>query len=218
VRGSYAFIVVLLVSACAALTTGCGSGARQDANEPDATFTVAIAHASFPAVQAVARPAVMTLQVHNTSTGTIPNVAVTVDSFDYVSNYPNLAANKRPIWAIEQGPGPISKYPVQSQVISPPGGGQTAYVNTWALGSLAPGHTRTFAWHVVPVKPGVYTVHYTIAAGLAGRSRARLGDGTIPHGHFTVAIASRPPPTHVNPETGQVAPGPYEPGAYVSTG
>ena len=25
-----------------------------------------------------------------------------------------------------------------------PGGGQTAYVNTWALGPLAPGHTQTF--------------------------------------------------------------------------
>lgn len=210
--------MVLLVSASAALIAGCGGGTRLDAHEPDATFTVAVVHRSFPAVQAVARPATLALAVRNTSTATIPNVAVTIDSFSYVSNLPELASSKRPIWVIEQGPGAVPKRPVQSQAISPPGGGQTAYVNTWALGQLPPGATRTFAWRVTPVKPGLYTVHYTIAAGLAGRSRARLADGAIPHGHFTVAIAPRPPATHVNPATGQVEPGRYEPGTSVAGG
>jgi hypothetical protein len=200
------------------LAAGCGGGARQDANEPDATFTVALVHPSFPAVQAVARPSTMILGVHNASTATMPNVAVTVDSFSYVSNFADLASSKRPIWVVEQGPGEVPKRPVESEAISPPGGGQTAYVNTWALGELAPGATRTFAWRVTAVKPGLYTVHYTIAAGLAGRSRARLADGAIPHGHFTVAIASRPPATHVNPETGRVEPGRYRPGKYATTG
>jgi len=218
VRGCYASIVVLLVSASAALTAGCGGGTRQDANEPDATFTLAVAHSTFPAVQAVARPARMTLRVRNTSTATIPNLAVTIDSFGYVSNLPELASSKRPIWVIEQGPGTVPKRPVRSQAVSPPGGGQTAYVNTWALGPLPPGRTQTFAWRVTPVKPGVYTVHYTIAAGLSGRSRARLAGGAIPHGHFRVAIAPRPPATHVNPETGQVEPGRYKPGTYVTSG
>ena len=184
-----------------------------DAHEPDATFTVAIVGHSFPVVQAVARPATMTLRVRNTSAATIPNLAVTVDSFSYVSNFPELASSKRPIWVVEQGPGAVPKRPVQSQVISPPGSGQTAYVNTWALGPLAPGHTQTFAWRVTPVKSGLYTVHYTIAAGLAGRSRARLADGATPHGHFKVAIAPRPPATRVNPETGQVEQGRYVPSA-----
>ena len=210
--------MVLLVSACAALATGCGGGKRQDAHEPDATFTVAVLHRSFPAVQAVARPATMTLQVRNTSTSTIPNLAVTVDAFSYVSNFPELASSKRPIWVVEQGPGAVPKRPVQSQAISPPGGGQTAYVNTWALGPLASGHTQTFTWRVTPVKSGIYNVHYTIAAGLAGRSRARLANGAIPHGHFKVAIAPRPPATHVNPETGQVERGRYVPGTSVTTG
>lgn len=208
---------MVLLGACAALVAGCGGGTRQNANEPSATYTVAIEHASFPRIQAVARPIVMTLGVRNTSTGTIPNVAITVDSFNYVSNYPALAASKRPIWAIEQGPGAISKLPVQSQVVAPPGGGQTAYLNTWALGSLAPGHTRTFAWRVTPVKPGVYTVHYTIAAGLAGNAKARLADGTIPHGHFTVAIAPRPPANYIDPNTGQVVRGTYPQAPYQST-
>jgi len=203
---------VVLLAACAAFVAGCGGGARQDANEPNKTFTVVVVHASFPTKQSIVRPAMMTLQVRNTSTTTMPNVAVTVDSFDYASDYPNLADNKRPIWVIEEGPGVTPKELVQSQAISAPGGGQTAYLNTWALGSLAAGHTRTFVWHVTPVKPGVYTVHYTIAAGLAGRSRARLADGAIPHGHFTVAIAPRPPAKHVNPETGQVEEGNYPAG------
>jgi hypothetical protein len=218
VRGSHASIVVLLASACAVLAAGCGGGTRQDAHEPDATFTVAVVHPSFPAVQSVARTTTMALGVRNTSTATIPNVAVTVDSFSYVSNFPDLALSKRPIWVIEQGPGAVPKRPVQSQAVSPPGGGQTAYVNTWALGELPPGATRIFAWRVTPVKPGIYTVHYTIAAGLAGRSRARLANGAIPHGHFTVAIAPRPPATHVNPETGRVEPGPYRPGKYTTAG
>jgi hypothetical protein len=208
--------VVLLVSASAALTAGCGGGTRQDAHEPDATFTVAVLHSTFPAVQAVARPATMTLRVRNTSTATIPNLAVTVDSFNYVSNFPELASSKRPIWVIEQGPGLVPKRPVRSQTISPPGGGQTAYVNTWALGPLPPRHTQTFAWRVTPVKSGLYTVHYTIAAGLVGRSRARLADGGIPHGRFTVAIAPRPPATHVNPETGRVEPGRYRPAVHTT--
>jgi hypothetical protein len=216
VRGSHASIVVLLVSACA-LASGCGGGTRQDAHEPDATFTVAVTGASFPAVQAIARTTTMTLRVRNTSTSTIPNLAVTIDSFGYVSNLPELASSKRPIWVVEQGPGAVPKRPVQSQAISPPGGGQTAYVNTWALGPLAPAHTQTFTWRVTPVKPGLYSVHYIIAAGLAGRSRARLAAGGIPHGRFRVAIAPRPPATHVNPETGQVEPGRYVPSASGTT-
>jgi hypothetical protein len=208
VRGSHLYTVVLL-GACAALVSGCGGGTRQDAGEPDETFTVAVAHASFPTKQSIVRPATMTLAVHNSSDATMPNVAVTVDSFDYASDYPNLADNQRPVWVIEEGPGVKPQELVKTQTVSPAGGGQTAYVNTWALGSLAAGQTRTFVWHVTPVKPGTYTVHYTIAAGLAGRSRARLADGAIPRGQFTVAIAPRPPATHVNPETGRVEPGAY---------
>jgi hypothetical protein len=218
VRGCHASIAVLLVSACAALAAGCGGGTRQDAHEPDATFTLAVVHPSFPALQAVARPATLALAVRNTGAATIPNVAVTIDSFSYVSNLPELASSKRPIWVVEQGPGAVPKRPVQSQAISPPGGGQTAYVNTWALGPLAPGRTQTFTWRVTPVKSGIYRVHYTIAAGLSGRSRARLAGGGIPHGHFTVAIAPRPPATHVNPETGRVERGRYVPGTSVTAG
>lgn len=208
---SNAAIAALLFGACAALAAGCGGGSRMDAGEPKKTFAVTVIDPSFPTLQAVARPATLTLGVHNASAATIPNVAVTIDSFDYTSTAPELASNKRPIWVVEQGPGAIAPRPVQSEAISRPGGGQTAYVNTWALGPLPPGHTRTFAWHVMPVKPGAYTVHYAVAAGLAGQAKARLADGALPHGHFHVTIAPEPPPRHINPETGAVAPGPFRP-------
>ncbi len=190
------------------LAAGCG-GTSQDAHEAKASFAVQIVRALFPAHQSIARQTGLVLQVRNRSLGTVPNVAVTIDSFAYTDTYPELASNKRPIWVVEEGPGATAKRPVQSQAVSPPGGGQTAYVNTWALGPLAPRQTKTFLWRVVPVKAGTYTVHYTVAAGLAGNARARLLGGGASIGHFTVDIAPRPPATHVDPETGQVVPGAY---------
>ncbi len=205
---------MLLLGACGVggplLAAGCG-GTRQDAHEPTGFFPIRVLRASFPADQSIARHTAMVLRVRNIGHQTVPNVAVTIDSFAYTSNYPELSVNKRPIWVLEEGPGAIPKRPAESETVSPPGGGQTAYVNTWALGALAPGRTRTFVWHVVPVKGGVHVVHYTVAAGLAGKSRAQFARGARPTGHFVVDIAPVPPPTHVDPETGQVVPGAYPP-------
>jgi hypothetical protein len=168
-----------------------------------------VVHPSFPTAQSIARQTELVLPVRNAGTSTVPNVAVTIDSFDYTSSYPGLSADKRPVWAIERGPGAVASPPVESEEISPPGGGQTAYVNTWALGKLAPGATHTFVWRVVPVKAGTYTVHYTVAAGLAGKSRARLSSGGLVQGQFAVSIASAPALKHVNPATGRVEAGQF---------
>jgi hypothetical protein len=205
---------MLLLGACGVggslLAAGCG-GTRQDAHEPKGTFAIRVVSAAFPAHQSIARQTAMVLRVRNIGHQTAPNVAVTIDSFAYTSNYPELSVNKRPVWVVEEGPGAIAKHPAESETISPPGGGQTAYVNTWALGALAPGRTRTFVWHVVPVKGGVHVVHFTVAPGLSGKSQARFIGGARPSGHFVVAIAPRPPATHVDPTTGQVVPGAYPP-------
>src|ERR1700728_3693675 len=193
----------------ALLLGGCGGGTRQDANEPKGTFAVKVVNASFPAQQSVAPATPTVLRVRNTGTQTVPNVAVSIDSFAYTSDYPGLASNKRPIWVVETGPGAIPTRPVESEAISPPGGGQTAYVNTWALGALAPGRTSTFVWRVVPVKGGTYTVHYTVAAGLSGKAKARLSSGGPVQGQFAVYIKPTPALTHVNPDTGRVEPGQF---------
>jgi len=203
-------ISALTASTLAAVAlAGCGGGSRQDAGEPAGTFAMKVLGASFPAAQSIARPASFVLAVRNTGAHTVPDVAVTIDSFDYNSNYPELASRKRPVWAIERGPGAIASPPVETENVSLPGGAQTAYVNTWAFGALAPGKTKTFVWRVVPVKAGSFTVHYAVSAGLDGKAKARLESGAGIRGQFAVEIKPAPGLKHVNPNTGQVEVGQF---------
>jgi hypothetical protein len=188
--------------------SGCG-GTRQDAKEAKRTYTMEVVKASFPAKQSITRPAALELQVRNASGHTAPNVAVSVDSFYYVENYPRLAVNQRPVWVVEHGPGPTVERPVESQAVSAPGGAETNYVSTWSLGPLAPGGTQTLVWHVTPVKAGRYTLHYTVAAGLAGKARAALAGGNPVQGQLTADIAPAPPSRHVDPRTGRVVTGAF---------
>jgi hypothetical protein len=207
-RAARAALASAALAAVGFALSGCG-GSQATAGEPARSFDVKVSTASFPAKQSIARPERMQLSVANTGSATIPDVAVTVDSFNYSSNYAELAANKRPVWVIEQGPGTPAKSPVETQEVSSPGGGQTAYVNTWALGPLAPNSTRTFSWRVVPVKSGSYTVRYAVTAGLAGKAKARLASGGPATGQFPVKIAGAPAITHVDPRTGKVVTGEY---------
>jgi hypothetical protein len=199
--------IVILTGAL--LASGCGGGASQNAHEPKITTSLVVAFAHFPALQSIARPTSLVLQVRNAGPHAAPNVAVTIDSFDYAENFPELSSTQRPIWVVDRGPGPVPDRPAQSQAVSPPGGGQTAYTNTWALGQLPVGGVRTFHWRVVPVKSGLYTVTYTVSAGLAGNAKAVNVAGGPVQGHLRVYITKAPPPTQVNPNTGQVVPGKY---------
>jgi hypothetical protein len=195
---------------CALGLAACGGGTRQDAGEPTGTYTVKVLDASFPAKQSIARQTSLSLSVRNSGSKAVPDLAVTLDSFDYTSDYPELAVDKRPVWAIEHGAGSTATSPpVETEEVSTAGSGQTAYVNTWAFGRLAPGATRTLTWHVVPVKSGSYTVHYAIAAGLSGKAKARLESGGLVQGQFAVDIAPKPKLTHVNPDTGTVEVGQF---------
>ena len=197
----------MLAGACALLGAGgCGS-TRQDVSEPRATYALEVVRVRFPSLQVIARPTTLTLQVRNAGTETAPNVAVAVDSFYYSSDFPNLASTQRPVWVVEQGPGPAVRILVQSQTISPPGGAETAYVNTWSLGPLGPGATQTYLWKVTPVKPGAHAIHFIVSAGLAGKAKARLPSGGPVVGRLTALITSKPPPQHVDPRTGRVVPG-----------
>jgi hypothetical protein len=193
------------------LAVGCGESRHQDAAESRATYTVAVTHAVFPVQQAVSRPTQLVLVVRNRSARTLPDVTVAVSSFSYLSNYPNLASRRRPIWVVDTGPGRLANPPVETQQVDPQGSGTTANDNIWALGPLRPGATRAFVWHVTPVKPGLHRIFYRVSAGLYGKARAQLAGGAIAGGSFAVHIAGRPPATHVDPETGKVVPGPYVP-------
>lgn len=190
----------------AVLASGCG-GTEHDAHEPRGTYRMEVVKAGFPAKQAIARDENLALVVRNAGTKTIPNVAISLNSLDYTSDYPHLAADKRPVWIVNRAPGPVPTVRVLSEEVYPAGGSETAYVNTWALGKLAPGASKSFVWHVTPVRAGTYTVYYTVAAGLDGKARARLANGRPVVGKFVVSVAPRPPKTHVDPQTGQVVAG-----------
>jgi len=195
---------------CATLVvSGCGSGPEQTKGEPKANFTIQVLRASFPAKQSIARTTALVLTLRNASAKTVPNIAVTLDSLQYTENYPELSVSKRPVWVVERGPGAVAKPPVQTQEVASPGGGETAYVNTWALGPLRPGGVETFRWIVTPVKSGLHVVHYRVAAGLGGNAKAVLPSGAPVAGRFVSYITPAPPPRHVNPNTGRVQPGEY---------
>lgn len=197
-----------LLALCGLLLAGCGE-AKQSAGEPSGSFPVKVFDVSFPAKQAVSRPTRLTLTVQNTGSRTMPDVAVTVDSLSYQAKRPTgLADAERPNWIIDTGPGPLGKPPVESEEILPPGGGQTAFVHTWALGPLQPGASKVFRWKLMPVRSGTHTVHYAVAAGLNGKAKAVLSEGGTPVGHLTAHVAPKPPVTHVDPSTGEVLPGP----------
>ncbi len=144
--------------------------------------------ASFPAAQHIASQSTMRIAVTNSGNKAIPNLTVTVEPFTYVDKTPNLGDPNRPTWIIDRGPV----------------GGDTAYVSTWALGTVKPGGTKTFEWKVTPIVPGVHTVKWAVAAGLNGNAKASGPGGAVPRGSFTVNVSGKPADATVDPATGRV--------------
>ena len=189
--------------ACAALLAvavagGCG-GERQDAYEPSGEFTLEVLDASFPARQSLAQPARMRLDVRNTDDRELPNLAVTVETepangdgapiaFAQAADDARLADSGRPVWVVDRGPD----------------GGTSAYTNTWAVGPVLPGETKTVEWLVTAVQPGDYTVNYRVSPGLDGK--AVPADGQRTTGSFDVEISDEPVPARVG-EDGEVVRG-----------
>ena len=169
---------------------GCG-GERQDADEPEGEFTLEVVEASFPERQTTAQPATMRISVRNTDDRDLPNLAVTVateasdggepaGAFAVAADDPRLADPERPVWVVDRGPE----------------GGDTAATNTWALGPMFPGETREVEWRLTAVRPGSYTVNYTVAPGLYGNAVPAGGQRTT--GSFDVEISDDPVPARVN--------------------
>ena len=146
---------------------GCGSE-RQDEDEPEGEFTLEVVEASFPARQTTAQHSTMRLAVRNTDDRNLPNLAVTIDTeapgggdpagaFAMSATDPRLADPERPVWIVDRGPA----------------GGDTAATNTWAVGPIFPGQTREIEWRLTAVRPGNYTVNYTVVARPARQGRPR---------------------------------------------
>lgn len=181
------------------LVAGCGSGPRQDADEPSGSYKLEVAAAKFPASQSIAQDSRMIVTVRNDDTKAAPNVAVTVETdpskagqgtvaFGQRVDDSRLSDNARPVWIVNEGPP----------------GGDSAATNTWALGRLGAGETKTFTWKVTAVEAGSYTLRYRISPGLAGK--AKLASGGRTDGLFKVTIDDKPVPARVNDE-GQVVRG-----------
>jgi hypothetical protein len=203
----------------ALLVSACGSGRRQDATEPSGRFKVQITTASFPASQRLSEHTHLVLAVHNVSGKTLPDVAVTVcnvtcaypapagegtsaAAFSENLQMAGLARPSRPVWVLDNPPGACN-YGCSANSAGGAGGAATAYSNTWALGPLAPGHTAKFDWGLTAVAPGRHVVAWEVAAGLNGKAKAVLSDGSPPHGTFTVLIHTPPAQTYVN-NNGQI--------------
>src|SRR3954465_13570786 len=74
-RSRSAMLVVTTV-----LVAGCGSGPRQDADEPSGSYKLEVAAAKFPASQSIAQDSRMVVTVRNDDTKAAPNIAVTVQT------------------------------------------------------------------------------------------------------------------------------------------
>ena len=181
-------VIPLLIALPIALA-GCGGGGeRQDADEPSGTWTVDVVDAEFPERQRLAQAEEMVIRVRNREQRAIPNVAVTVEGFGKRSEQPGLADPNRPVWIIDDGPR----------------GGTTAYTNTWALGRIPAGESKTFKWRVTPVQPGDHKLSYRVSAGLDGKAKARLAGGRRAEGRFDVTVRREPSQSRVDPDTGEV--------------
>jgi hypothetical protein len=179
---------------CAVALASCGGGERQDKNEPSGTFKVGV-DATFPGKQKLAKTSELVVTVTNAGSRTVPNVAVTLQGLDRKVKDPTLADPSRPVFAINGEPKTIGAFPESKD--SAPAGGETAYVNTWALGPLKRGQTKKFKWGVTAVKAGKYKLTYRVAAGLDGKAKAVTTAGDVPRGVFQGTVNDNPPDTRV---------------------
>lgn len=169
------------VAAATVLLAGCGD----DSSEPeDASYTVEIVGAKFPALQRLAEQSTFEITVRNAGDETIPNLAVTLRGLAERS-----ADNPaRSLWIID----------------APPRGAVTATTDTWTAGRVRPGATATLRWLVTPIEAGDKTLSYHVAAGLEGDVRAALSTGAPPRGSIAVRVTDKAPKARVDPRTGKV--------------
>src|SRR3954468_5184238 len=137
---------VACVLTCGIAIGGCGGGERQDANEPEGNFPVEVVSATFPQKQKLAQTSELVITVRNTGKKDVPNVAVTVKGLGFRATQPDLSDPDRPQFALEGVPREIGGFPEAKDAT--PSGCDSAYVNTWACGSLAPGKETTLVWKV----------------------------------------------------------------------
>ncbi len=156
-------------------------------------FRVAVS-ASFPERQRLAAQRTLEITVRNQDSRPLPDVAVVLNGLERrIASEDNgagrIADPRRPIWIVDQ----------------PPAGGQTAYVDTWALGALPAGAERTFRWKLTPTVAGRHKVRWRVAAAVEQNGAVRASGGRA-SGTFDVRIDGKPEETTIDPDTGKVVP------------
>jgi hypothetical protein len=197
---------------------GCGSGSRQDEDEPKGNFPVEIVSASFPAKQRLAATSNMEIAVRNPGSKRIPIVSITVKcagarstggsggsasgaggsggAFGYRTSYPGVADPVRPQFVVNTIPSRTPRNYDQGRL--DPQERSSSFVDTFTLGSLEPGRTATFKWNVTAVKSGSYRICYRVNAGLDGKAKAVPARSGQPiSGQFTGQVAPKPPQAHI---------------------
>jgi hypothetical protein len=191
------------VCLAAIAVTGCGSGSRQDANEPKGDFPVQVLSASFPAAQRLATTSNLVVVVRNPGPKEIPIVSVTVKcpasavgGFAYRTTFKGVADAARPRFVINTIPTRTPRQYDRGRL--DPLERSSSYVDTYPLGPLAAGRTATFRWNVTAARSGPYRICYRVNAGLNGKAKAVPAQSGGPvDGQFVGVIAEKPPQAHI---------------------
>jgi hypothetical protein len=185
---------------------GCGGGQKQDVGEPKAHFPVKVVSASFPIRQSLAKDSTMEIVVQNAGQKQIPIISVTVKcgaglggSFSTTTQDTDVADPVRPQFV-------VNKIPTATERVNPPLDPaplerSSAFVDTYPLGPLAPGHKATFQWDVSAVKAGPYRLCWRVNAGLYGKAIAvPAAAGQRISGVFAGVISNKAPKATVGPD------------------
>jgi hypothetical protein len=171
-------VPALALAVCAVGLTACGGG---DDDVQDASggrpFAVS-ATATFAKDQKLANAETLTVTVRNADQRDLPDVAVTLGGLNRTiavadNGAGRVADPRRPIWVVD----------------SPPKGGTTAYVGTWALGRLAAGASKTFTWQLTPAVAGSHAVRWRVSAGLDENGPVRPASGGTTSGTLATVVS-----------------------------
>jgi hypothetical protein len=179
---SRASVLAGTLASLAVALGACGQD-RQDENEPEGKYKVDVVSASFPGRQYLADESTLKIEVQNKDSREIPNLAVTVDGFGKRRENVGLSDPERPVWLLNEGPHNTT----------------SALTNTWTVGPVPAGQTRTLNWKVTAVRAGTYSVRYRVAAGIDGKAIAESFDGSgAAKGSFIARITRAPHPLDQN--------------------
>jgi hypothetical protein len=192
----------------------CGGDEESQAdNEPVGEFPVEVSSATFPARQRLGETSDLVLEVENAGDETIPDLAITLwtgdekadGPFNLRSEQEGLADPNRPVWILENDYPKLLTDDIDPAELDdePTAGAETAAVNTYAFGPVAPGDSLSAVWRVTAVEGGTYTVHYEVAGGIDGNAKAVTADGSPVEGEFVATISTKPPNTRVT-DSGKV--------------